>query len=198
MHFKLLHTVLILAALGASTGAWADKSWYLLGSMGPSTYGSSVQSDTDADLTRQGKTGVSSTSSSNSTGFKVMLGRQFNPNFAVEGGYVDMGSLGYSATFAGGNISIDSRITGFNVSAVGLAPINYQLTAFGKLGYTLGTVTAKGSSGGTTVSLSQDKSSIGMGFGGIYSLTPNVGLRAEWERLYSDVTLLSFGVQVKF
>lgn len=166
--------------------------------MGPSTYGSSVQSDTDADLTRQGKTGISSTSSSNSTGFKVMLGRQLNPNFAVEGGYVDMGSLGYNATFAGGNISIDSRVTGFNVSAVGLAPINYQLTAFGKLGYTLGTVTAKGSSGGTTVSLSQDKSSIGMGFGGLYSLTPTVGLRAEWERLYSDVTLLSFGVQVKF
>lgn len=198
MRFTLFQAVFTTLALAASTGAWADKTWYLLGSVGPSTYGSSVQSDTDADLTRQGKTGISSTSSSSSTGYKAMLGYQLKPNLALEGGYVDMGSLGYNATFTGGSISIDSRVTGFNFSAIGLAPINYQLTAFGKLGYTLGTVTAKGSSGGTTVSLSQDKSSIGIGFGGIYSLTPNVGLRAEWERLYSDVNLLSFGIQVKF
>lgn len=198
MHFRLLQTIVTVVALCASAGALAQKSWYLLGSMGPSTYGSSVQSDTDADLTRQGKSGISSTSNSNSTGYKAMLGYQMNPNFAMEGGYMDMGSLGYNATFTGGNIGIDSRITGFNFSTVGLAPINYQLSAFGKLGYTLGTVTAKGSSGGTTVSLSQDKSSIGMGIGGLYSLTPNVGLRAEWERLYSDINLLSFGIQVKF
>jgi hypothetical protein len=109
-----------------------------------------------------------------------------------------MGALGYNATFTGGSIGIDSRATGFNFSALALAPVNYQLSMFGKLGYTLGSVTAKGSSGGTTVSLTQDKSSLGFGFGGIYNITNTVGLRAEWERLYSDVNLLSFGLQAKF
>lgn len=199
MHHKLLHIAAALTTLACTSGAWAQqKQWYFLGSVGPSTYGASVQSDTDADLARQGKANINSNSASSSTGFKAMLGYQLAPSFALEGGYVDMGALGYNATFTGGSISIDSHVTGFNFSALGLVPVNYQLSMFGKLGYTLGSVSAKGSSGGTTVSLTQDKSSMGFGFGGVYYITNTVGLRAEWERLYSDVNLLSFGLQAKF
>jgi OmpA-OmpF porin, OOP family len=198
MHLTLLQAAAALATLAATSLAWGQNQWYFLGSVGPSTYGSSVQSDTDADLSRQGKINISSSSASSSTGFKAMLGYQLTPTIALEGGYLDMGALGYNATFTGGSIGIDSRATGFNFSALGLAPVNYQLSMFGKLGYTLGSVTAKGSSGGTTVSLTQDKSSLGFGFGGIYNITNTVGIRAEWERLYSDVNLLSFGLQAKF
>jgi len=198
MHFKLLHTAAALAALAATPLTWADPSWYFLGAIGPSTYGSSVQTDTDADLSRQGKTGISSTSSSSSTGYKAVLGYQLNPSVAFEGGYVDMGSLGYNATFTGGSIAIDSKITGYNFFALGIAPVSYQLSMFGKVGYTLGSVTARGSSGGTSVSLTQDRASLGVGFGGIYSITNTIGVRAEWEKLYNDVNLLSFGLQAKF
>lgn len=198
MHFKFLHTAVVLACLATSTGALADKGWYFLGALGPSSYGGNVQTDTDSDLARQGKTGIQSSSAGSSTGYKAMVGYQLAPSLALEGGYVDMGSLGYNASFTGGNIAIDSRATGFNFSALGMAPVNYQLSMFGKVGYTIGSVSAKGSSGGTTVSLTQDKSSLGLGFGGIYYVTPKVGLRAEWERLYSDINLLSFGIQAKF
>ena len=198
MHLTLLQAAAALATLAATSLAWGQNQWYFLGSLGPSTYGSSVQSDTDADLSRQGKINISSSSASSSTGFKAMLGYQLTPTIALEGGYLDMGALGYNATFTGGSLGIDSRATGFNFSALGLAPVNYQLSMFGKLGYTLGSVTAKGSSGGTTVSLTQDKSSLGFGFGGIYNITNTLGVRAEWERLYSDVNLLSFGLQAKF
>jgi OmpA-OmpF porin, OOP family len=197
-HFKLLPTAFALLALATCTSAWADKSWYFLGALGPSSYGGGTQTDADADLARQGKTGISSSSASSSTGYKAMLGYQLSPRFAVEGGYVDMGSLGYNASFTGGSIAIDSRATGLNFSGLGLMPVNYQLSVFGKLGYTLGSVTARGSSGGTTVGLTQDKSSLGLGFGGIYNITHTIGLRAEWEKLYSDVNLLSFGLQARF
>ena len=85
-----------------------------------------------------------------------------------------------------------------NLSALAIAPVNYQLSVFGKLGYTLGTLSASGNSGGTTVRLNQDKTSLGLGFGGIYSITSTIGVRAEWEQLYEDVKLLSLGLQFKF
>jgi OmpA-OmpF porin, OOP family len=198
MHFKLLQIAVALATLVASSGAWAEKQWYFLGSLGPSTYGSGVQSDSDAYLSRLGKINIRSTSAGSSTSHKAILGYQLNPSFALEGGYLDTGAVGYKTMFIDGSVGIDSRVTGFNFSALGLAPVNHQLSMFGKLGYTLGSVSANGSSGGTTVSLAQEKSSLGFGFGGVYNITNTVGLRAEWERLYSEVNLLSFGLQARF
>jgi OmpA-OmpF porin, OOP family len=197
MHFKRLQIAVALATLVASSGAWAEKQWYFLGSLGPSTYGSGVQSDSDAYLSRLGKININATSTG-STSHKAVLGYQLTPSFALEGGYLDTGAVGYKTMFTSGRVGIDSRVTGFNFSALGLAPLNYQLSMFGKLGYNLGSVAAHGSSGGTTVSLAQEKSSLGFGFGGVYNITNSVGLRAEWERLYNDVNLLSFGLQARF
>jgi hypothetical protein len=121
--------------------------------------------------------------SSNAPGFKARLGYQLSPSFALEGGYLETGSTSPNAAFSNTTLS-----GGLNVSALGYMPLNDQLSLFGKLGFTTG----------APVSLSQDKNTLGMGLGGIYQLTPRLGLRAEWERPSGDINLLTFGLQARF
>lgn len=196
--FKTATTVAALAALATMAGPSIAGDMYFLGALGSASYGSAIQTDNDAELVRLGKTGVQSTAGTSSTGYKAMLGYQLYPHLAIEGGYVDMGKVDYNATFAGGAIGVDSKSTGMNFSVLGLAPVNDQFSVFGKIGYTMGSVKSTGSSAGTTVSLTQDRNSMGLGFGGIYQITPSLGLRAEVEKLYSDVNLLSIGLQTRF
>ena len=105
-------TVALAALLSHSLSCAQDKTWYLVGAVGASSYGGNTAADTDADLVRQGKTNINSTSKGNSTGYKAVLGYQLHPNFSIEGAYVDMGSLGYNASFSGGSMDIDARTTG--------------------------------------------------------------------------------------
>jgi OOP family OmpA-OmpF porin len=188
--------LLVLCSTVAGNAMAGDM--YFLGSVGTTTYGSATQSNTDAELQRLGKTGVQSTFGGNAKTYKVILGYQMNPNMAVEGGYYDLGVANYNATFSGGSISVDAKATGMNFSLVGISPLNYQTSVLAKIGYTIGTIKSNGSASGATVSTSQDKNSVSYGFGGIYNITPTLGVRAEWEKPYDDVNLLTVGLQAKF
>ena len=194
-----LPTPLLCIALLVGCNAALAQGPYALVSIGNSTYMGNAQSDGDAALTAAGQTGISSSLSTRGTGYKAMLGYQLNPSFAVEGGYWDIGNLTkYQATASGGGLNVDYKGIGLNASALGLAQVNTELSVFGKLGLTYSSVTGSGSGPGVSVSSTEEKASLGYGVGGIYNLTPKLGLRAEWERLYSDVTLFSVGLQVKF
>jgi OOP family OmpA-OmpF porin len=195
--FSLRPTLTALACATLASLASAGDL-YVLGAIGTSRYQGSGQEDSDAILSSAGLTGINSSMSTSGTGLKVMLGYELNPNFAVEGGYVDMGSFGYNANFNGGSMNVDYKGSGLNVSGLGLFALNGEVSVFGKAGLTLSNVKGTGSSGGTSVSTSEDKTSLGFGLGGIYNLTSKVGLRLEWEKLFSDVSLFSLGLQAKF
>lgn len=188
--------VAIAAGIGLAAPAFAG-GLYVLGSPDQVGYGLGTPAESDADLVRLGRTGLRPSMASN-TEFKGRLGYQLTPNFAVEGGFVDLGTQNYNTSLTGGLRGLDAKSSGMNVSALGIMPINYQLSVFGKVGYTSGSLRGTDSLGGTSVSISQDKNSLGMGLGGIYQITPSIGLRAEWERPYSDVNLLTFGLQARF
>lgn len=188
--------VAFAAGVGLAGPAFAE-GLYILGSSNQMSLGASTSTESDADLVRLGRTGLRPSMASN-TEFKGRLGYQLTPNFAVEGGYVDLGTPSYSTGLAGGLKGLDAKSSGMNVSALGIMPVNYQLSVFGKVGYTSGSLRGPDSLGGTSASISQDKNSLGMGLGGIYQITPSIGLRAEWERPYSDVNLLTFGLQARF
>jgi opacity protein-like surface antigen len=113
-------------------------------------------------------------------GFKATLGYQLNPNFAVESAYADATS------------------SGLNLAGLGIIPMSDQLSLFGKVGYTVAGVRPVSSLGGLSLTASPEKSSMGMGLGGIYQISPKIGLRAEYEKLDSDVNHISFGLQAKF
>lgn len=188
---------LVFAAGVGLAGPVGAEGLYVLGSPNPVSYGLGTPTESDADLVRLGRTGLQPSMASN-TEFKGRLGYQLTPNFAVEGGYVDLGTQSYNTSLTGGLRGLDAKSSGMNVSALGIMPINYQLSVFGKVGYTVGSLKGVDSVGGTSVSISQDKNSLGIGLGGIYQITPSIGLRAEWERPYSDVNLLTFGLQARF
>lgn len=123
-------------------------------------------------------------------GFKPTLGYQLTPRFAVESAYADMGS----------------NHLNLNVAGLGLVPMSDQFSLFGKVGYTLVGVRPAIDLGGLTLTASPEKSgtgtgmgaSMGLGLGGIYQISPKLGLRAEYEKLDSDVKHITFGLQAKF
>lgn len=191
------HVIAIVAITSATTVAFAGEA-YVFGAVGASTYTGNAKSQIDTAIIGAGYTGLQSSINSSSTGYKAGVGYQFTPNFAIEGSYVDIGSFKYSATVTGGWVNADVKGSGLNVAALGIAPINDNFSLFGKVGYTAASQKASVVGAGGSFSSSQDKNSGGFGFGGIYKLTEKVGVRVEWEQLYSDVNLFTVGLQAKF
>ena len=185
-----------LLAAGA-TAVQAQELYFLL-SVGNTNFMGNAQSDADAVLARAGQTGIGSSLAARSTGYKAMLGYRLNPTWAVEGGYVDLGSYRYNATSSGGALTADYRGTGLNASALGFFPLNGEVSVFGKLGLTYSHLKGSGSTNGIKLDNTEEKAGLGYGVGGLYNLTDKLGLRAEWERLNSDITQFSVGLQVRF
>ncbi|ERS91877.1 outer membrane beta-barrel protein [Halomonas sp. PBN3] len=72
------------------------------------------------------------------TGYKLFVGYQFNPNFAVEASYLDFGDFTSDATVTDGtNVAtadIDASAEGFGFALVGKLPIQNGFSVHGKLG----------------------------------------------------------------
>jgi len=128
------------------------------------------------------------------TGLKLFGGYKFNPNFAVEGAWIDLGEV--SASAGGGTVT--AEVDGLQVAAVGMIPINPQFGVFGKIGVYMWDATVSATGFG---SVSDDGHDIMFGAGVSWNLTSKFGLRAEWERFDidgDDLDFLSVGVQFNF
>lgn len=108
--------------------------------------------------------------SANPTGWGVFVGHDFNPNFAVEAEYLNLGEI------KSGSNSVKS--TGFSVSGVGSFPINEQFSLFGKLGYAVIT----GKPGGSFTGSDANNRAVTYGLGGQFNATPAVGIRLGWDK----------------
>ena len=146
---KPLAATLLLAGL-AGAGAHAE-GLYAGGSLGGQTYPSTINGN--------------STSGSAVSG-KIFGGYQLNPNFAVEAGITELGSVNSNP----GNV--DSY--GTFVDAVGIMPLNPQWSLLGRVGVAHMQVnTPTGDDGGNGMKV---------GLGAEYALSKTVALRGEWER----------------
>lgn len=186
----------VVALSGVSQSSFA-QGMYGLVAIGSSMPTSSVKSDADASMKAAGATNLN-TSMSNGTAMKLQAGYNVNPNFAVEGGYFDSGTMTYSGTATGATISADIRATGLQIALLGIAPINDKFSIFAKAGYTAVTVKTTAKVNTATSSSSTDKNNSGFGLGVTYKISDNLGVRAEWESVASDVNALTFGLQFKF
>jgi OOP family OmpA-OmpF porin len=145
------------------------------------------------------------------TGYKLFGGYQFNPNFALEGGYYDLGKFGFNAnTLPAGALNGNIRVTGLNLDAVGLFPFTEKFSAFGRVG--LNYADAKDSfSGSGLVNVTNpdpSKRSLNYKFGaGLqYAFTEKLAMRVEAERYRiddavgnkGDVDLVSVGLIYRF
>ena len=69
------------------------------------------------------------------TGYKLFGGYKFNKNFALEGGYFDLGKFGFTATTVpAGTLNGNIKLKGLNLDAVGILPIAEKFSAFGRVG----------------------------------------------------------------
>lgn len=217
MNGKLLASAALMLGLTAGfspLASAADMGWYA-GLSGGQSRADSDASELDSTFRSLGFTS-SSTVDKTDAGWKLFAGYQFNPNFAVEGGYVDLGKFSFSTTvtaapagFTTGSLSGDVKTkNGLFLDAVGIIPLQNNFSLFGKLGiYSIKTeLSASGPSGSLTQSSTDSDLHWGIGAG--YDFNKNVAARLEWERFNdvgnkdktgeANVDLLSVGVVYKF
>ena len=171
MHTRLrvALTTVLLALVAVSAPALAqDSRWYAGFGLGMSTAKDACDG-----------VGPGISCDDEDTAFKILGGYRINPNFAVEVGYTDLGKA--SASEIGvGTASIES--SGFEVLAVGIAPISPQWSLYGKVGLFSWDLDVKGTGG----SLSESGNELTYGFGASYDFSRTTALRLEYQS-YTDV-----------
>ena len=185
--------ILLIAVLGLAVAvpAEAKKNGFYLGAgVGVSTINAS---DIDDDL---GDIGFSDSE----TGYKIFAGYRFLQFFAVEGSYVDFGSMSDAFDSEIGEVGFDIAVTGWDLFAVGILPIG-PVDLFAKVGGIrwdadirayLGDLSDRDSGSGTDVAYG-----IGVGF-----RLWRLALRGEFEMFdiedSDDVYMISIGAAFVF
>lgn len=204
-------TVLLFALL-ASPWARADynSGWY-----GGVNAGRSAAEIDDPRITSgllsSGFATTSITDDDRDTGYKLYGGYQFNKYFAVEGGYFDLGTFGFTATTVpAGTLTGDIRLKGVNLDAVGMWPFTEKFSIFGRVGVNYAQAKDRfagtGAVGVTNPNPSERDANAKFGAGLQYAFTPALAMRGEIERYRindavgnkGDIDLLSIGLVYRF
>ncbi len=151
---------------------------------------------------------------STDTGFKGLVGYQISKDYAVEGGYVDLGRVKFDTAVlpSGGFGQITRKVSGWNLDLLAFAELPKNLAAFAKIGgiYShASTVTsAAGTGGAFALQGSKDQWTLKYGLGLKYDVSNRVTIRGEWEHYRNigdititgegDVSLVSVSVILKF
>lgn len=212
---KLKHAsgMLGLAALTAIASPFAnadDLGWYAGANVGQSR-ARIDDAGISSGLSAQGLSTNAITNDDRGTAYKLYGGYQFNRNFALEGGYFDLGKFGYTAsTSPNGTLSGTSRVKGLNLDLVGILPITDRLSAFGRAGVTYADVRDSFSGTGAASMYNADPHShdanYKLGVGLQYALTDALAMRAEVERYRindavgnrGDINMVSVGLTYHF
>ena len=182
---------------------------YIGGSLG-STRANFNNDAINSQFTGNGFTVNSSSTNNRSSGGKLFGGYQFTPNFALEGGYFDLGRFSYSGTTTGGAYNGDTRANGLNLDLVGTLPLTQQFSVLGRVGAAFTQNRSNFSSTGfvpaNTQNRSRNDTSVKFGIGLQYAITEALSLRAELERYRindpirnrSNVDMASIGLIYRF
>lgn len=142
-------------------------------------YGGLGAGRTDTDI---GTAGIAGSTDKNDTAWKLFGGYQFNQNFAVEGGYVDLGKASVIGTRGGAPASATLDAQVWQASAVGSLPLTPQIALTGKLGLAYADTDTSGNIGGVPFGGNDTKLAPTYGLGMRYDITKTFGVRGEWER----------------
>ena len=183
-------SVLALAGFAAvcSTPVMAQGApgWYIGGNLG-GTRGDFNNDALNSTLTGQGFRINSTRTDNTSTGGKVFGGYQLTPNFAVEGGYFDLGRYNYSSTtLPAGGFNGTSKPRGLNLDLVGMVPLSDRFSVLGRIGaaYTQnrGSFSSTGLVPFNNLNSSRNDTNLKVGLGVQYAITDALAVRGEIER----------------
>ncbi|HVL35687.1 MAG TPA: outer membrane beta-barrel protein [Burkholderiales bacterium] len=137
-----------------------------------------------------------------SLAFKLYGGYHFARQFAVEGGYYDLGKVAYSGAFRGAPVSDgEVAVSGFAAFALGSVPLSEAFSVFGKLGLLGWQVRARDITAGQPFTDKWRGRDLALGAGISVLLKGNMGGRLEWERFKVDdarIVLVSVGLDLRF
>jgi OOP family OmpA-OmpF porin len=136
------------------------------------------------------------------TTYTIRTGWRFNPYWAFEIGYYDLGKYGFHGRTAGGVLDIDgeARAKSVGLSVVGFLPMrNFDL--YGRLGYARSELKVNASANlvATPVNEKQKQNEATYGIGTRWNVTRSWGIFAEWmknDKIEVDSYLI--GVDVRF
>ena len=206
-------SLLALAGLAVvcSTSVIAQDApgWYIGGSLGSTR--ANFNNDAINNPFVANGFAINSTSTNNrSTGGKLFSGYQFTPNFALEGGYFDLGRFNYSGVTTGGTYNGDTRARGLNLDLVGTLPLSDRFSVLGRVGAAYAQTRDNFASSGfvpaNTFNRSRNDTNVKFGVGLQYAITEALSLRAELERYRindpirnrSNVDMASIGLVYRF
>lgn len=199
-----------LAVLGATLGSHAfaqtAPGWYIGGDVG--------RTSTDFDNNRAvgvpPATVTSIGGDDHDSAYKLFGGYQFHRNWAVEGGYYDLGKYNYGYTAATGSFNGSTKFDGVNLDLVGTWPVTDRFSVLGRVGaaYTRARTSVSTTGAVPNMGGSQTERRWGpkIGLGVEYAFTPQLAVRGEWERYRvneairgrSDINVASVGLVYRF
>ena len=199
-----------LAAIASNCALADETGWY-----GGANIARSSATIDDARITSglaaAGFTTNSISDRDRNTGYKVFGGYQINQNFAVEGGYFDLGKFGYTAsTTPAGTLSGNMRVSGLSLDLVGSLPLFERFSAFGRVGVNYARTRDNFSGTGALGLINSNPSANGtnykLGLGLQYALSEAWSVRGELERLRvkdgignrGDIDMASVGLVYRF
>ena len=160
-----------------------------------------------------------------SSGYGFIGGYRLFQHFAIEGGYMRLGSVKYRYRSNGVypadelgpetpsdlTLNVDNEIGGIAVSALGILPVSYRWEVYGRAGVMFSTHDFKyyisDAFGSIKDQFSESATDFLAGAGASFLLAEVYSLRAEYIRVFdagsksngaADVDILSVGVTVKF
>jgi len=198
------------AAMNSPFAVAVDSGWYL--GLGAGQAGANIDVERiDRNLLGSGFSSTRTSQDDRDFGYKIFGGYQFNRNFAVEGGYYNLGDFGFrSATIPVGTLSGQIEIRGLNLDALGILPISESFSAFGRVGLNYAEANDSFSGTGavnvTNANPNKRETNYKFGAGLQWDLTESLAMRLEAERYRindavgnkGDIDLMSAGLVYRF
>ena len=138
-------------------------------------------------LISEGANQTSITKDESNIAYKVFGGYQFNRNFALEGGYFNLGQFGFqSTTVPLGSYTGQIKLQGVNLDLVGTLALNERWSAIARVGAQYANARDSFSSTGAVripnANPSKNAANYKVGLGVQYEVSPSMLVRADAER----------------
>src|SRR4051812_10692134 len=139
-------------------------------------------------LLRSGFTSASTDTSDKSGNYKAFLGYSFNPYFAIEGTYFNLGKFTFDTTVTpSGTLHGETRSQGGSMDIILSYPFEEGYILFGRIGadYAKSKAELTGTRSVTVLTSATNETAWGRHFGlGLgYEFSKHTGVRGEWEYL---------------
>jgi OOP family OmpA-OmpF porin len=176
-----------LASAVAGTAHAQDANYYYFGLSAGQSHSQLSESDTTNSLLGAGNGARLQGNERQDTAYKLFGGYQFNRNFAIEGGYFNLGKFTYqSAAAPGSTLNGVYEVEGLNLDLIGTLPLSERFSVFGRIGAQYANTRDAFSGTGTLrpplSGASKRDTNLKVGLGMQYEISPSMQLRGEAER----------------